>query len=84
LLGGSVQKVANQVRVSVQLIDASTGFQVWADDFTGELNDIFAFQEQTALKIGGALNLKLSPEEQQAVDIGIRRTPRHMTLICAG
>jgi eukaryotic-like serine/threonine-protein kinase len=67
LLAGSVRKVANEVRVSVQLTDASTGFQVWADDFTGELKGIFAFQEQTALKIGGALNLKLSPEEQQAV-----------------
>jgi len=68
LLAGSVRKVANQVRVSVQLIDAATGFQVWADDFTGELKDIFALQEHTALKIGGALNLKLSPQEQQAVE----------------
>ena len=53
LLAGSVRKAANQVRVSVQLIDATTGFQVWADDFTGELKDVFALQEQTAPKIGG-------------------------------
>jgi tetratricopeptide (TPR) repeat protein len=68
LLEGRVRKAANQVRISVQLIDASTGFQVWADDFTGELKDVFALQEQTALKIGGALNLKLSPEEERAVE----------------
>jgi TolB-like protein len=61
LLAGSVRKAANQVRVSAQLIDVATGFQVWADDFTGELKDVFALQEQTALKIAGALNLKLSP-----------------------
>jgi eukaryotic-like serine/threonine-protein kinase len=67
LLAGTVRKVANQVRVSVQLIDASTGFQVWADDFTAELKDVFALQEQTALNIAGALNLHLSPQEQQAV-----------------
>jgi len=46
LLAGSVRKVANQVRVSVQLIDAATGFQVWADDFTGELKDIFALRSR--------------------------------------
>lgn len=68
LLEGRVRRAGNQVRISVQLIDASTGFQVWADDFTGELKDVFALQEQTALKIGGALNLKLSPEEERAVE----------------
>jgi eukaryotic-like serine/threonine-protein kinase len=68
LLAGSVRRAGNQVRVNVQLIDASTGFQVWADDFTGDLKDVFAVQEQTALKIGGALNLKLSPEEERAVE----------------
>src|ERR1039458_4894992 len=67
LLEGRVRRAGNQVRISVQLIDAPTGFQVWADDFTGELKDVFALQEQTALKIGAALNLKLSPEEERAV-----------------
>jgi eukaryotic-like serine/threonine-protein kinase len=76
LLAGSVRKAANQVRVSVQLIDASTGFQVWADDFTGELKDVFALQEQTALKIGEALNLKLSPEEERAVERRYTQNPQ--------
>jgi tetratricopeptide (TPR) repeat protein len=61
-------RAANQVRINAQLIDASTGFQVWADDFTGELKDVFALQEQTALKIAVALNLKLSPSEERAVE----------------
>jgi serine/threonine protein kinase/tetratricopeptide (TPR) repeat protein len=68
LLEGSVRRAANQVRINAQLIDASTGFQVWADDFTGELQDVFALQEQTALKIAAALNLKLSPSEERAVE----------------
>jgi non-specific serine/threonine protein kinase len=76
LLAGSVRKAANRVRVTVQLIDASTGFQVWADDFTGELKDVFAMQEQTALKIGGALNLKLSPEEERAVEHRYTQNPQ--------
>jgi TolB-like protein/cytochrome c-type biogenesis protein CcmH/NrfG len=76
LLAGSVRRAGNQVRVNVQLIDASTGFQVWADDFTGELKDVFALQEQTALKIGGALNLKLSPAEERAVEHRYTQNPQ--------
>jgi serine/threonine protein kinase/tetratricopeptide (TPR) repeat protein len=67
LLQGSVRKAGDQVRISVQLIDASTGFQTWADDFVGDLKDVFSLQDQTALKIAQALNLKLTPQEQNAV-----------------
>jgi TolB-like protein len=41
LLAGSVRKAANQVRVAVQLIDASTRFQVWADDFYWRVKGCF-------------------------------------------
>jgi TolB-like protein len=75
LLEGRVRRAGNQVRISVQLIDAPTGFQVWADDFTGELKDVFALQEQTALKIGAALNLKLSPQEERAVEHRYTQNP---------
>jgi serine/threonine protein kinase/Flp pilus assembly protein TadD len=67
LLEGSVRKAGDQVRINVHLIDSTSGFQVWADDFTGEMKDVFSLQEQTALKIAQSLNLKLSPQEQQAV-----------------
>ena len=76
LLEGSVRRAANQVRVSAQLIDASTGFQLWADDFTGDLKDVFALQEQTALKIAAALNLKLSPQEERAVEHRYTQNPQ--------
>lgn len=67
LLEGSVRKAGNQVRINVQLIDSTTGFQTWGDDFTGDLQNVFSLQEQAALKIAEALNLHLSPQEQQAV-----------------
>jgi TolB-like protein/predicted Ser/Thr protein kinase len=67
LLEGNVRKAGDQVRVNVHLIDSTTGFEVWADDFTGEMKDIFSLQEQAALKIAQALNLHLSPQEQKAV-----------------
>src|ERR1700678_2708536 len=67
LLEGSVRKAGDQVRINVQLIDSTSGFQVWADDFTGEMKDVFSLQEQTALKIAQSLNLKLSPKEEEAI-----------------
>ncbi|HSZ62447.1 MAG TPA: protein kinase [Terriglobales bacterium] len=67
LLEGSVRKAGDQVRINVQLIDSASGFQVWADDFTGEMKDVFSLQEQTALKIAQSLNLKLTPQEEQAI-----------------
>jgi len=67
LLQGSLRKAGEQVRISVQLIETSTGFQIWADDFVGDLKDVFTLQDQTALKIAEALNLKLTPREQNAV-----------------
>jgi tetratricopeptide (TPR) repeat protein len=76
LLEGSVRKAANQVRINVHLIDSTTGFQVWADDFVGEMKDVFSLQEQTALKIAQALNLHLSPQEQKAVEQRYTQNPQ--------
>ncbi|HXZ20163.1 MAG TPA: protein kinase [Candidatus Acidoferrales bacterium] len=67
ILEGSVRKAENRVRISAQLLDTSTGFNLWAEDFDRDLKDIFSVQEETALKIADALNLRLTPQEQQAV-----------------
>ena len=76
ILEGSVRKAGNQVRINVQLIDSTTGFQTWADDFTGDMQNVFSLQEQTALKIAEALNLHLSPQEQQAVQRRYTQNPQ--------
>ncbi len=76
LLQGSVRKAGDQVRISVQMIDATTGFQTWADDFVGDLKDVFTLQDQTALKIAQALNLKLTPQEQNAVRKSYTQSPQ--------
>jgi eukaryotic-like serine/threonine-protein kinase len=76
LLEGTVRKSGNQVRINVHLIDSTTGFQVWADDFTGEMKDVFSLQEQTALKIAQALNLHLSPQETKAIQQRYTQNPQ--------
>src|SRR2546425_5405222 len=67
LLEGSVRKSENQVRISVQLVDSFNGIQIWADNFTGDLKDVFGLQERTAIKITEALNITLTTQEQQTL-----------------
>jgi TolB-like protein len=55
VLEGSVRKAGNQVRVSGQLIDASTGAHLWAERFDGALDDIFALQDQITMNVVGAI-----------------------------
>ncbi len=68
LLEGSVRRSGDQIRVNVHLVDSTSGFDVWAEDFKGDRQDVFSLQEQTALQIAQALDLKLSPQEKQGLE----------------
>lgn len=67
LLEGSVQRAGNQVRVSAQLIDASTEAQLWSKHYDRELADIFAIQDELAEQIAADLHVELSPAERAAL-----------------
>jgi len=68
VLEGSVQRVATRVRVTAQLVNARTDSHVWADQFDGELADVFAIQSEIAQKIATQLKAALSPKEQAALE----------------
>jgi len=68
VIDGRVTKSGDRIRINVHLVDSTTGFDVWAEDFTGETKDVFSLQEQTAIKIAEALDLKLSPQERQVLE----------------
>jgi adenylate cyclase len=55
VLEGSVRKAGNKVRITGQLIDASTGSHVWADRFDGNLDDIFELQDKVASSVIGGI-----------------------------
>ncbi len=84
LLDGSVRKARDQVKVNVRLFDASTGSQVWADDFVGEMKDVFTLQDETAIKIADALNLHLSAQEQLDVQRRYTQNPQAYEAFLAG
>jgi len=67
VLEGSVRKAGNNVRIVAQLINAPTDAHVWAEKFSGTLDDIFDIQEKVSRSITDALRVKISPEESEKI-----------------
>jgi len=67
ILEGTVQKEAEQVRVNVQLINATNDSHLWADKFDRKLTNIFAVESEIATKIADTLQTTLSGAEQRAL-----------------
>jgi adenylate cyclase len=65
LLEGSVRKAGQRLRISVQLIDARNGYQLWSERFDREVADIFAIQDEIAGSVVRALGLSLRQGEQR-------------------
>src|SRR5574342_629580 len=83
VLEGSVRKGGNRVRITTQLIDASTSSHIWADRYDGDLTDVFALQDEITEKVVAAIEPKLleaegirsqnrSPEDLGAWDLVIQ------------
>lgn len=71
VLEGSVRKAANQVRITGQLINTTTGANLWAERFEGTLDDIFELQDQVAASVVGAI----APQLERAEIERARLTP---------
>ena len=56
---GSVRRAAGRVRISVQLIDAANGLQAWGDRYDGDMEDIFALQDEVTRTIAATLGVKI-------------------------
>jgi len=65
---GSVQRAANRVRVSAQLIDAKTDTHLWVERYDRPLDDVFAIQSEIAKTIAAQLQAKLSAAEKTAIE----------------
>ena len=63
VLEGAIRKAGNRVRISAQLIDATTGAHLWADRFDGSLEDIFELQDQVAASVAGVIEPTLQAAE---------------------
>jgi adenylate cyclase len=64
VLEGSVRKAAERVRITVQLIDATTGTHLWAERYDRVLEDVFTVQDEITRNIVTALEVQLTSGEQ--------------------
>jgi TolB-like protein/DNA-binding winged helix-turn-helix (wHTH) protein/predicted Zn-dependent protease len=67
VLEGSVRKAAGKVRITVQLADAATGAEVWAERYDRPLRDVFALQDEIVRRIVTTLNLQIGLAQQGVV-----------------
>jgi TolB-like protein/Flp pilus assembly protein TadD len=75
ILEGSVQKVADQVRVNVQLVNAQTDSHLWANTYDRKLTDIFGVESEIAKGIAESLQAKLTNHEEQALAVKPTNNP---------
>ena len=67
ILEGQVQKAGDQVRITVQLINASSDSHLWANTYDRKLADMFGVESEVAQKIASSLQAKLTGSERRAI-----------------
>ena len=60
LVGGSVQRSGDRLRVTARLVDAETGTQLWSDEFGGEAGELFDVQDRIAEQVAQALGTRVA------------------------
>jgi adenylate cyclase len=90
VLEGSVRKAGDRVRITAQLIDATSGAHLWADRFDGSLEDVFDLQDNVAISVAGVIEPTLRqseierarrkrPDSLDAYDLYLRALPYAFT-----
>jgi serine/threonine protein kinase/tetratricopeptide (TPR) repeat protein len=67
VLEGSVRRAGNNLRITAQLIDAVTDSHLWSEKYKGTLDDVFDIQEKVSRSIVDALEVELTPQEDQGI-----------------
>jgi TolB-like protein/cytochrome c-type biogenesis protein CcmH/NrfG len=75
LLEGSVRRSANRVRITTQLINASTGFHLWSQTYDRDLGDVLKLQSEIADAVAGALKVTLLGDIATKIELGGTRNP---------
>jgi TolB-like protein len=82
VLEGSVQKVADQVHINVQLIRAATDEHLWAESYDRKLENMFSVEGEVATSVAEALKARLTGAEEQTLEQKPTSSHKPTTLIC--
>jgi serine/threonine protein kinase/tetratricopeptide (TPR) repeat protein len=66
-LEGGVRRAGNNLRITAQLNDSSSDAQIWAEKYSGTMDDVFELQERLSREIVDALRVRLTPDEQRRI-----------------
>lgn len=75
ILTGSVRRAGNQIRISAELMDAETGFQIWTDTYDRQFEDIFEIQREIALAVAEQSKVILSSASE---DLLLQRPTKNL------
>src|ERR1700751_193544 len=67
VLEGSLRRAGSRVRITAQLVEATTRHSVWAERYDRQVEDVFAIQEEIARSIAQALRITLTPQEDKTI-----------------
>lgn len=69
VLEGSIRREGHRIRVTVQLIDAQSGFHLWSQNYDRPFGNLFALQDELAAEIAAALERRLKPVGRPTADL---------------
>jgi TolB-like protein/Tfp pilus assembly protein PilF len=75
VLEGSVRRSEHTVRITVQLINAITGFNLWSQSYDRDLSDVLKLQAEIATAVAEALKVKLLGDVASKIELGNTRNP---------
>jgi TolB-like protein len=84
ILEGSLQKVGDQVRINVQLVDVQNGLQAWSEKFDRKLDNVFAVEDEIARAIATKLRVQLTGGAGQPLVVDSTNNPRAHELYLRG
>jgi serine/threonine-protein kinase len=75
ILEGSIRRSGNTVRITAQLVNATSGFQIWSQSYDRNLGDILALQTDIASAVAQEMEVKLLGDETAKMEAGSTRSP---------
>ena len=84
VLEGGVQRSGSRVRITAQLVDATTGYHLWAERYDREVNDMFALQDEVTQRIVSAMAVKLTEAEKRRLGRPPTGNPEAYDLVLRG
>jgi len=81
LVDGTIRRAGRRVRVSARLLECGSGAQVWGEHYDGELEDLFAVQDEIVDRLTAAIEPEFLRHEQQRAHVSQPRDLKHWELL---